>query len=63
MIIETFVDANRFKGTIYKASNWLYLGKTIGKGRKGLDYYYHGECKDYYIYLLAKDAIKKLRED
>jgi len=31
--LETFVDTERFAGTIYKAANWLYLGKTTGRGK------------------------------
>lgn len=31
---ETFVDTTRFKGTCYQASNWLYLGDTVGRGRQ-----------------------------
>ncbi len=30
--LETFVDKRLFKGTSYKAANWLSLGKTSGKG-------------------------------
>jgi hypothetical protein len=30
---ETFVDLERFKGTCYKASNWIFLGKTTGRGK------------------------------
>jgi hypothetical protein len=30
---ETFVDLERFKGTCYKAANWLYLGQTTGRGK------------------------------
>ena len=31
--IETFVDTQRFKGTCYKAANWIYLGLTTGRGK------------------------------
>ena len=31
--LETFVDTERFAGTIYKAANWIYLGKTTGRGK------------------------------
>ena len=31
--LETFVDKSRFKGTCYKASNWIYLGNTTGRGK------------------------------
>ena len=27
------MDLERFKGTCYKAANWLYLGKTTGRGK------------------------------
>ena len=33
ILLETFVDPQRFSGTIYKASNWLYLGQTKGYQR------------------------------
>lgn len=30
VLLETFVDPQRFHGTLYKASNWLYVGDTKG---------------------------------
>jgi len=30
LLIETFVDPQRFQGTIYKAANWVYVGDTKG---------------------------------
>jgi hypothetical protein len=30
---ETFVHAERFKGTCYRAANWVYLGQTTGRGK------------------------------
>jgi len=30
VLLETFVDPRRFRGTVYKAANWLYLGETKG---------------------------------
>jgi hypothetical protein len=37
LLLETFVDPQRFRGTIYKAANWIYLGNTKGfqRTRKG----------------------------
>jgi hypothetical protein len=37
VLIETFVDPQRFRGTIYKAANWIYVGETKGfhRTRKG----------------------------
>jgi hypothetical protein len=30
--LETFIDPARFKGTCYRAANWLPLGSTTGRG-------------------------------
>ena len=32
LLLETFVD-NRFRGTVYKAANWIRVGRTAGRGR------------------------------
>ena len=33
VLLETFVETDRFAGTCYKAANWLYVGETTGRGR------------------------------
>jgi len=33
LLLETFVDPQRFHGTVYRAANWLYLGLTRGYRR------------------------------
>ena len=30
---ETFVDPLRYRGTCYRAANWIYLGMTTGRGK------------------------------
>ena len=30
---ETFVDPGRFRGTCYRAANWVEMGKTTGRGK------------------------------
>lgn len=30
LLMETFVDAQRFHGTVYRAANWIYVGNTRG---------------------------------
>jgi len=30
---ETFVDTTRHRGTCYRAANWVYMGKTTGRGK------------------------------
>jgi hypothetical protein len=30
---ETFVDTTRHKGTCYRAANWVFMGRTTGRGK------------------------------
>src|SRR5437016_1459928 len=36
--LETFVDPERFRGTCYRAANWVLLGKTTGRGKQSNSY-------------------------
>ncbi len=60
VLIETFVDRERFAAISYRAANWIYLGSTKGKGRRGMNYFYHGHPKDLYVYVLSKNYRKEL---
>ena len=31
--VETFIDSERYRGTCYRAANWLVLGRTTGRGK------------------------------
>jgi hypothetical protein len=31
--VETFIDPERFRGTCYRAANWMVLGCTTGRGK------------------------------
>ena len=53
---ETFVDVERFRGTIYLASNWKKLGLTSGQSKRGNDYKKHGQKKAVFIFPLHKRA-------
>jgi len=35
LLLETLVDGNRFRGTCYRAANWIHVGQTAGRGRNG----------------------------
>jgi hypothetical protein len=59
-LLETFVEKNRFKGTCYKAANWICTGQTKGIAKKGHDHLFHGKIKDVYLYPLRKNFMKKL---
>lgn len=42
VLVETFVDGTRFKGTSYRAANWIYLGQTAGRKNA----YFNGKIPD-----------------
>jgi hypothetical protein len=33
---ETFIDRTRYRGTCYRAANWIHLGQTQGRGKDDL---------------------------
>jgi hypothetical protein len=44
--LETFVDPERFRGTCYRAANWVVLGKTTGRGKQCNSYVPNRSIKD-----------------
>jgi hypothetical protein len=56
LLAETFVDSGRFRGTCYRAANWVRLGETRGMGRKGRGYQAHGRKKALWVYPLHPRA-------
>jgi hypothetical protein len=57
-LLETFVEQDRFRGTCYKAANWVRVGQTKGTAKKGHVHYRHGNIKDVFVYPLRKDFRK-----
>lgn len=43
---ETFVDTTRHRGTCYRAANWLFLGRTQGRGKDDLTHRPNRTIKD-----------------
>jgi len=60
VLLETFVERSRFRGTCYRAANWLRVGETKGRGK--LDRQHRGlsTVKHIYVYPLRKDFRQKL---
>ena len=54
MLLETFVEKERFPGTCYKAANWRLIGETRGRGKFDRKYEYALPVKDIYIYPLSR---------
>lgn len=63
VLLETFVEKERFFGTCYKAANWIYLGQTQGRGRNDRHTVRALPIKDIYIYPLVKDFQRRLKSD
>lgn len=63
LLVETLVDQKRFYGGCYRASNWIELGETTGRGRMDRENKRHGaEVKTILVYPLVKNAVQQLRE-
>jgi len=58
--LETFVDRSRFKGTCYRAANWLRLGATQGRTRNDRAHRIRAAVKDVYLYPLVADFRREL---
>jgi hypothetical protein len=61
LLLETLVAAGRFRGTCYRAANWIYLGQTTGRGRMDREHKADGQAiKDIYVYPLVRNARQRL---
>jgi hypothetical protein len=60
--LETFVDPERFRGTCYRAANWVLLGQTTGRGKQSNSYVPNRSIKDVLGYPLTKRFRELLTE-
>jgi hypothetical protein len=51
-LVETFVDRERFRGTCYKAANWIHTGATTGRSRQDRQRTLRVPVKEVYLYPL-----------
>lgn len=60
LLLETFVEKDRFHGTCYRAANWIHVGQTQGRGK--LDRHKRRELpvKDIFLRPLHKHFRQKL---
>jgi hypothetical protein len=52
--LETFVDPERFRGTCYRAANWVLLGRTTGRGKQSNSYVPNRSIKEVLGYPLTR---------
>ena len=60
VLLETFVEAERFAGTCYRAANWRCLGQTQGRGKLGDHRIGQVPVKDVWVYPLVRDFRERL---
>jgi hypothetical protein len=54
VLLETFVESQRHRGTCYKAANWVHVGQTVGRGKKCSVHRPIIPIKDIWLYPLRK---------
>jgi hypothetical protein len=62
VLLETFVQTDRFPGTCYKAANWLNVGKTQGRGKLSVTYQPTLPIKDVWLYPLSPNFREALMQ-
>ena len=53
-LLETFVDPARFRGTCYRAANWIALGQTTGRGKDDVTHRANRPLKEVLVYPLNR---------
>ncbi len=59
-LLETFVDPSRFRGTCYRAANWIPLGRTTGRGKDDQAHRANRSLKEVLAYPLVEDFREQL---
>jgi Druantia protein DruA/Transposase DNA-binding/Transposase Tn5 dimerisation domain len=54
VLLETFVDSERFRGTCYRAAGWHHVGATKGRGRQDQDREHGKTVKEVFVLPIDK---------
>jgi hypothetical protein len=60
VLLESFVESPRHRGTCYKAANWVRVGQTVGRGKKCPVHRPIIPIKDIWLYPLHKHFARVL---
>jgi hypothetical protein len=60
LLLETLVEEGRFRGTCYRAANWMELGRTQGRGRMDRDHQAPLRPKLLFVYPLCRRVQPRL---
>ena len=61
VLMESFVERERFVGGCYRAANWWRVGQTCGRGKRDRSHRANLAIKDVWLYPLRADYRQKLR--
>ncbi len=61
VLLETFVERQRFRGTVYRAANWQAMGATTGRTRQDRYTCLQVPIKDIYLYPLRRSFREALQ--
>jgi hypothetical protein len=56
LLLESFVDPERFSGACYRAANWIHVGATQGRGRMDRNQDVERHVKEIFLYPLHSHA-------
>lgn len=62
-LAETFVDTDRFRGTCYRAANWVHVGDTTGRTRNDVHHSIRASVKAVYVYPLRRNFRRLLKSE
>lgn len=62
-LVETFVDTQQYRGTCYRADNWICVGKTTGRGKLSKSRQPLLSKKAVYVHPLTKHFRQELCHD
>lgn len=60
VLVESFVERERFTGSCYRAANFVHVGHTQGRGRQDRGHCARAAIKDIYLYALRADWRERL---
>jgi len=60
VLLESFVEVPRFRGTCYRAANWACLGQTAGRGKCDRTHRARLPVKAIYVYPLERGFRQRL---
>jgi len=60
LLLESFIDPERFSGTCYHAANWIHVGTTQGRGRMDRNQDVQRHVKEIFLYPLHSQTRKIL---